>query len=243
MVAVVDPGVRRLPAALAALVGLVLAFGLAGAALPAQPATNAGREAAGKLEGGEKAPDAPAYAVEGFRSARFGMTEEAVRKAIVADFKLPDSAIVKENNPTERTTILMINVPNILAGAGTAQISYILGYTHKQLIHVNLIWTAPKPKENEPNDFMGAAMALRNYFLSFGFRPEGFLHDARLPDGSLALIQGADHKGRLVSLVVAELAGQDAGAKKPAEAQQIIRLSYVENPKTPDVYRIKPGSF
>ena len=169
------------------------------------------------------------------------MTEEAVRSAIHADFKLPDGKVAKETNATERTTALTISVPNLLSGAGPAKVSYIFGYAHKQLIHVNAIWTGPKPAEGQPNEFLGAASALRNYFLSLGFEREGLVHDAQLANGALLLFQGSDQKGRMVSLIAGTV--QVPRGDKPPEAEQVIRLSYIENPKNPDIYRIAPGSF
>jgi hypothetical protein len=232
----------RRPHPFAALIGAFLACLVAGgAASAAQPEAGLDPNATTDTGGDAKSPERPAYAVDGFRSAHFGMTEEAVRSAIHADFKIPEAKIVKEANATERTTALTISVPNLLSGAGPAKVSYIFGYAHKQLIHVNAIWTAPKPAEGQPNEFLGAATALRNYFLSLGFEREGLVHDAPLANGALLLFQGSDQKGRMVSLIVGT-AQLPRGDKRP-EAEQVIRLSYIENPKNPDIYRIPPGSF
>jgi hypothetical protein len=186
----------------------------------------------------EEQQPAPPYAVDGFRSARFGMTEAEIRKAIAADFKLADKAIAREVNPIEQTAILTIKVPDLLPDAGPAQVSYIFGYTRHQLIYVNVLWAAPK-KDNAPNPLLTPATSLRNYFLGYSFRPEGLLRDVAMKDGSVVLFQGIDQKGRAVSLVTGEATDGPAGA----ERQWVLRLSYVENPAQPDVYRIKPGAF
>jgi hypothetical protein len=227
---------------LAALGGAFLASLVAGGpAAAAQPAAGLDQNVTTDTGGEAKAENAAPYSVDGFRSAHFGMTEEAVRNAIHVDFKLPDGKIVKETNATERTTALTISVPNLLPGAGAAKVSYIFGYAHKQLIHVNAIWTSPKPAEGQANDFLGAATALRNYFLALGFEREGLAHDAQLADGALLLFQGSDQKGRMVSLVAGTV--QLPRGDKPPEVEQVIRLSYIENAKNPDIYRIPPGSF
>ena len=232
----------RRPYPFAALIGAFLACLVAGGtASAAQPEAGLDPNATTDTGGDAKPSEGPAYAVDGFRSAHFGMTEEAVRSAIRGDFKIPDGKIVKETNATERTTALTISVPNLLPGAGPAKVSYIFGYAHKQLIHVNAIWTGPKPAEGQPNEFLGAATALRNYFLSLGFEREGLVHDAQLTNGALLLFQGSDQKGRMVSLVVGTI--QVPRGEKPPGTEQVIRLSYIENPKHPDIYRIPPGSF
>jgi hypothetical protein len=207
----------------------------------AQPSTGLDQNGATDTGDEAKSPSAAPYSVEGFRSAHFGMGEDAVRSAIHADFKIPDAKIVKETNPTERTTALTVSVPNLLPGAGPARVSYILGYAQKQLIHVNAIWTSPKPAEGLPNELMGAATALRNYFLSLGFERDGLVHDAPLADGAVLLFQGSDLKGRMVSLIAGSV--QARRTDKKTEVEQVIRLSYIENPKNPDIYRISPGSF
>src|SRR5207244_4722112 len=78
--------------------------------------------------------------VEGFRSARWGMTEVQVKAAIQKDFNIPVDKEQVEENPSERTSVLSVTGNEILEGAGKARISYILGYTTKKLIQVNVIW-------------------------------------------------------------------------------------------------------
>src|SRR5882672_7930121 len=110
------------------LLGVGLAIALTGQAVPNATAQSA-----------EPAATAAApYASEGFRSARFGMTEADVRKAIAADFKIDDKTIGRESNDVERTVFLTVTVADLLSGAGPARISYIFGYSKHQLIQVNL---------------------------------------------------------------------------------------------------------
>src|SRR5262245_48533831 len=62
------------------------------------------------------APAAPATpksdptetAVDGFRSARFGMTEAQLRAAIKSDFKVADAAIKVFTHPVEQTRVLQV---------------------------------------------------------------------------------------------------------------------------------------
>jgi hypothetical protein len=183
---------------------------------------------------------APAYSVQGFRSAHFGMSEAEVRKAIAADFKLDDKAIARETNQLERTTILAATVPELLAGAGPARVTYIFGFNRQKLIQVNILWTAPK-KDGAASSLGGPGATLRNYFLGFAFKGEA-ARDKVLPDGSVLLFQGGDEKGRVVALLAGEGVIEDARAKSN-DPQWYLRLSYVEDPVKPDVFRLKPGSF
>src|SRR4051812_45699981 len=158
----------------------------------------------------EQAP-APAYSVQGFRSAHFGMSEADVRKAIAADLKLDDKAIARETNQLERTTILAASVPDLLAGAGPARVSYIFGFNKQKLIQVNILWTAAK-KEGAVSSLGGPGATLRNYFLGFAFKGES-ARDKVLPDGSVLLFQGGDEKGRIVALLAGEGVIEDARTK------------------------------
>src|SRR4051812_34228732 len=173
----------------------------------------------------EQAP-APAYSVQGFRSAHFGMSEADVRKAIAADFKLDDKAIARETNQLERTTILAATVPDLLAGAGPARVTYIFGFNRHQLIQVNVLWTAAK-KEGAASSLGAPGASLRNSFLGYAFKTEP-ARDKVLPDGSVLLFQGADEKGRVIALIAGEGVIEDARSKAN-EPQWYLRLSYVED--------------
>jgi hypothetical protein len=212
----------------------VLLVGNAASDATAQPAASSAPASS--------APAAPAYSADGFRSARFGMSEAEVRKSIAADFKVDDKAITRETNETERTVFLTVTAPDLLSGAGPARVSYIFGFTKHQLIQVNLLWSQAK-KDKEPNALIGPATMLRNYFFGYSFKPESIVRDTTAGDGSVVLFQAADQKGRAVSLAVGEGiidTGRGTTSDKP---EWYLRLSYVENPATPDIYRIKPGAF
>ena len=72
--------------------------------------------------------------IKGFRSARFGMKERDVYKAISKDFKISKNNIKRETHPIEKTTTLLISVPELLEIGGKAKVFYILGYKSKKLI-------------------------------------------------------------------------------------------------------------
>jgi hypothetical protein len=79
---------------------------------------------------------APTVEVTGFRSAKFGMSEADVRAAIVKDFAVKPDAIRAETNASEQTRVLLVKVPDVLPGGGSAEVSYVLGFKSKTLIQV-----------------------------------------------------------------------------------------------------------
>jgi hypothetical protein len=179
--------------------------------------------------------------VHGFRSAKFGLDEKAVRAAIEADFSLAGKAVRVEENALEKTTALIIEVPALEPG-GKAQVAYILGYQSKKLIQVNVIWGAPVNPAASADQLTGAAVLLRNYFAEQPFPADRRLQDQRLPDGSALFFQGVDPQGRQVSLILFTGSASAKAGEKPSPVYS-LRLSYMADPRTPDVYRLKAGSF
>jgi hypothetical protein len=188
------------------------------------------------------APRAETAEVKGFRSAKFGADEKAVRAAIKADFSLEGQAVRVEENALEKTTALVIEVPALEPG-GKAQVAYILGYQSKKLIQVNLVWGAPIDPSASADQLTGAAVLLRNYFAEQPFPADRRQLDQRLPDGSAVFFQGADPQGRQVSLILFTGAAPAAKAGEKPVPVHSLRLSYMADPRAPDVYRLKAGSF
>lgn len=194
------------------------------------------------------APSAPATAakqaqVEGFRNARFGMTEAQVRDAIGKDFKLSGDAIQRVEEPTERTTALIVKVNDLLPDSGPAVIAYLLGYKTKKLFRVNVIWGQEIGSPTKPEQIVGTANALRNYLLGQGYRQEGLILNQALGDDNVLVFQGTDEQSRLTELILGIT--KKPPAKPDAQPEVVgasLRLSYVEKPKEPDIYRV-PGGF
>ena len=78
--------------------------------------------------------------VEGFRSAKFGMTEDAIYGAIEKDFDIPRGSVEKTENLIDKTTSLTVTVPKLLQEGGQARVFYIIGYRNKKLIQINVIF-------------------------------------------------------------------------------------------------------
>ncbi len=180
---------------------------------------------------------APKVAVEGFRSAKFGMDEAALRKAAEKDFG--KAAISVETNPLEKTKVLSLEAVDLLPGTGKGRVSYILGYSSQKLTQVTVVWLGTAANEAENNRLRGIASALQTYFTQAGYVKESIILEGGMPDGSQVAFHGSDDKGRLTLLRYSIGRTDDKGKMDVP----VVVLTYTENPKNPDVFRIKPGSF
>lgn len=184
--------------------------------------------------------------VDGFRSARFEMTEEQVRQSIASDFKLQPAQITKQLNKVDRTTILSVRVPDLLPESGIAQINYKLGYTSKKLIQVDVIWgTAIDPKST-PQGLGIVIVNLRNYLQERGYDKEKTVVNQATPQANIALLfRAQDEKGRVVAML-----GQfkldpkaEKGKQMLLDQPEAVIMSYVLDPRSPDVFKIEKGKF
>lgn len=191
-----------------------------------------------------KATEPARHVVDGFRSAKFGMTEAAVREAIAKDFGAKPDAITSEMHPSEQTTILGANVSELLPNTGPATVSYTLGFQSKALIQVSVLWAGSGGKIEDLQSLIATANVLRDYFLGLGLVPETIAVNKKAEDGSLVVFQGEDAAGHLVlvSLAIGKTDGAKAGdATVRFDGALLVR--YVENYKSPDVMRVKAGAF
>lgn len=193
------------------------------------------------------AAETPAAAtVDGFRSARFDMTEEQLRAAIAADFKLSPVQILKQVHKVDRTMILSIKVPDLLPESGVAQVNYKLGYKSKKLIQVDVIWGAAVDAKVTPQNLGIIIVNLRQYLQERGFDKEKVLVNATTPQANIVLLfRAQDDKSRVVAML-----GQfkldpkaEKGKQLLLDQPEAVILSYVLDPKAPDVFKIEKGKF
>lgn len=205
--------------------------------------------------------------VTGFRSAAFGDDEATVRQAIMKDFGVADDKIIVGKSDTEKTKLLAIRVKNVVPDSGIAEIVYILGYSSKQLIQVNVVMGSQLSPDIEPMKIATAANILGNYLADQGFDPDTVSVNQRVGPNAVRVFAGRDREGHLVTLLFQE--GQlkqadSADAAKPAKEKPakepakeadaakadeaakrfaILRLSYVADPAEPDIFKIEKGKF
>jgi hypothetical protein len=182
--------------------------------------------------------------IEGFRSAGFGMADAQIRQAIHKDFPAAGEKISSELNPAEKTTVLTIYVPELIPGTGKARVSYILGYTTKKLIQVNVYWIAEAKSPASAESVVGAANLLRNYFMAGGYVPESVVVNRQLPNGYV-VFRGLDARSRMVMVVLSGMTGTAATVSHDAEKPPPIslQLSYILDPEHPDIYQVPKGQF
>ena len=190
-------------------------------------------------------PAAPAAAepeekaeIKGFRSAVWGMTEAQVRDAIRKDFGAV--RVTAEQNPGDLTTLVWVNVDNLLPGSGIGRVTYVLGHTSKKLMQVSVTWGGIVNPGMKPDSAVSVANLLRGHFTTMGFKPETVVQNAKVQDGVIVVFRGFDYENRMILLVLNELTKQEGG---PPTAPVMLQLSYVQNIQNPDVFKVNRGQF
>lgn len=181
--------------------------------------------------------------VDGFRSAKWGMTEAEVKAAIAGDFKIPADKIKAEPNVNERTSVLTVQVPDLIEGAGIARVSYILGYTTKKLIQVNLVWGTLADPQAKTEGVVAAANQLRDLFVSEGYVPATIVANARAKDGEVIVFEGQDADKHTTLLRLVSQPAEKDGKKERRPAVTALFLSYILDSRDPDIFRLKKGQF
>lgn len=186
----------------------------------------------------------PPVVIDGFREARFGMTEEQVRQAIRKDFPAVAGKLTSAIHPSEKTTVLSLTVADLLPHTGNARISYILGYRSKKLSQVNIVWSSDGSASGDET-VVGTANSLRDYFSSENFKPESVVANYQLAPHTILVFRGSDEQKRTILLV---LNGEAASAqreekKAPKPPPLTLELSYIEDAAHPDIFRIGKGQF
>jgi hypothetical protein len=183
------------------------------------------------------------------------MKEGAVRAAIATDFggRIGDmaQAVRVVENKVERTRVLVVRVPDLYPGAGLTEIGYVLGYKSQALMQVNLLWGTPLTPRMTSADIGMVTATLLRYFADEGFSRDQVKANVRLGKGATMVFQGSDAKGRMVQLVrraelpPASATGDKAADAKPSDDRRrlTLRLSYIADPKAPDIFKIEKGQF
>jgi len=224
------------------LAALALAAASSGSALSQTKRQPIAPEATATSPAGAPNIMAPGSAnVEGFRSAKFGMNAEQVRMAIEHDFNLKGSAIKEQPNLAERTTVLSVNVSELLPGGGVANVSYVLGYESKRLIQVSISWSKTTDERMTPEQLFTNSTVLRENFLAEGFEPNTIASNMPISNGILDF-RGSDAKGHTVMLILQGTMTEGQDKQKILQPTALL-LFYVADAKAPDIYHLPPGSF
>lgn len=180
------------------------------------PSTVTSPSAAGKPPA-QTVPQSITAEVVGFRSARFGMTDEQVKEAIKRDFDIDAKDVKKLRNDVQKTDILAVQVENLVPGSGASMVFYIFGYASKKLIHVNVVWGRQAQQTVAPATLVNTGTILQNYFKNLGLATT----QGPSTTSQVTLYQGFDEKKRAIQLVleVSPVAPEKPADPKAADAK------------------------
>jgi hypothetical protein len=181
------------------------------------------------------------FELDGFRSAKFGMTQDKVKAAIKADFGVSGEAVVPGTNDAERTQLLTVTVPDLLPNGGKAQVSYVFGYASKTLIQVGVLWSAAIDPSVDAAKLYANSDVLVVHFTAQGYVPSTIRTGVVLDNGIL-LFRGEDKDGHATILLMqGEFSGGGDAPKvlKPTS----LALLYAADSKSPDIFKLDPKAF
>lgn len=188
------------------------------------------------------------YAIAGFRTATFGMTEDQVKAAITRDLGVPADKVQASSNVLQHTNILLVQTA-LPPGPGTATVSYIFGATSHKLIHVNVAWaTSATPTAADRAAIITAGAQLSDYFKAQPWEPKAGRPVGLMANGSaIMMFDAADSKGGSVQVEVENMplthtVNGKAETTDPKGAAS-LHVSYDQDAAHPDVFQIKQGSF
>jgi hypothetical protein len=188
------------------------------------------------------APTGPVVAeVSGFRSARFGMTEAQVRAAIERDLRVRPDDIHSEENKAEQTQVLDVRAADVLPGGGAATVSYVFGFKSKTLIQVGLSWSKATDEKMTPEQLFSNANVLRSHFLESGYKPDTVATNMPI-NGGILMFRGSDAHDHTTVLVLQGTFSQGENNQRVLTPTALL-LFYIADAKSPDVFRLPPGSF
>jgi len=100
----------------------------------------------------------------------------------------------------------------------------------------------------KPERIVAGANQLRTLFLSAGYVPETVVSNIPSGSGAITVFQGedADKHMTVLRLVTSSEASARQKQQRKGNAPDtavVLLLSYVQDPRNPDVYRLKKGQF
>ena len=209
------------------------------AAAGAAPA--AGAPAAATTEAPSAGADDKVKAIDGFRSAKFGMSEADVRAAMIKDFNAKPDAIKAQDNASELTHSILMSVPELLPNGGTAELSYVFGYKSKSLIQVGAVWSKGTDTAMTPEKLFSNANILRAHFMGEGFKPDSIAVNMPVA-GGIVMFRGSDAKDRSVILLLQGTFENKENNQRVLTPTSLL-LFYVADAKSPDIFKLPPGQF
>ncbi len=185
---------------------------------------------------------ARAEGIDGYRSAHFGMTEAQVLRAIQMDFGI-EGGETRIVHPLQKTTALVVRADGLVSGAGATQVVYIFGYRSERLIQVTVSWGHPLETAVNAATLVRAARAMMNRMALQGLPRNRLTSDMAVDDGSIIVFRANDANAHVIEMRMKGPGIGPAADDGDDEATSWLRLSFIQDAKTPDTYRIEPGAF
>lgn len=185
---------------------------------------------------------ARAESVGGYRSARFGMTEAEVLRAINMDFGI-ENGETRIVHPLQKTTALVVRTDDLVPGAGATQVVYIFGYRSARLIQITLSWGFPLETAVNAATLVRVARVMMNRMALQGLPDNTLSSDMTVDDGSIIVFRATDADAHVIEMRMkgpgVGLATDDGDDVTTSR----LRLSFIQNAKLPDTYKVEPGAF
>jgi len=180
--------------------------------------------------------------IDGFRQARFGMTEVQLRQAIKLDFPALGDRIARSTNPKEKTAILSITADDLLPDVGSARIFYILGYKSKALVQINIVWSSDGKTGARDEAIVATANSLRDYFLAEFQDSPSIVVNRQIADNAIIVFRVEQADGRMLLLALNGIAAASNSDQK-STTPLTLEISYIRNHLHPDIFQIESGKF
>jgi len=202
---------------------------------------------------------ASAANVSGFRSAKFGDKEAAVRTAAAVDLGVKSDALEASSNPITGVKTILAKMPDFAPLYVPATVAYSLGSTCQCLIEVTIRWQIP---ESDPRraQALGGATALVDKFVKEGWDKDHMVLNQVVgeakPDVDLTLMLFRGQQGKSAITMLSgpvRISGPAEAAKADGASGQnmsikldgitTVVLVYDADLEKPDVGRADVGNF
>jgi hypothetical protein len=137
--------------------------------------------------------------------------------------------------------VLGVRVPDLLAGGGTAEVSYVFGYKTKKLIEVTSLWSKATDDKMTPERLFSNGNILRAHFSSEGYQPDSIVTNGVMNNG-IVMFRGSDAEGHTTVLVLQGTTSEGADKQRVLTPTALL-LFYLADAKNPDVFKLPPGQF
>ncbi|OWQ93172.1 hypothetical protein CDN99_01340 [Roseateles aquatilis] len=189
------------------------------------------------------------YRATGFGRAVWGLSPEAARALIAAEYPAALASLKEAVDPVDRTLGMAFVVPALPPAGGAATISYVFGATSRTLVAVHVAWRLEgQPTDEERAQLLKAGSALVADLSGWQWPLLATTRGLVTGPGALTLFTGRDASGSAVEVRLTGMAfdveRRGAPDRRPAPAGPAsLHYSIVAKIDSPDVYRIPSGAF